>query len=79
MNGSHEANDCRVPWDKIKDDRGKNSKSVEGKAHVHYVVSYCNIGVTEDLFNTSFYFWRDEWLLDTGTTSHMKFRRHLFK
>jgi hypothetical protein len=49
------------------------------KAHVHYVVSHCNIGVTEDLFNTSFASCGDAWLLDTGATSHMTFRRDLFK
>jgi hypothetical protein len=51
----------------------------EGKAHVHYVVAYCNIGVIEDMFNTLFASWGDAWLLDTGTTSHMKFRRDFFE
>jgi hypothetical protein len=51
----------------------------KGKAHVHYVVSYCNIGVTEDLFNTSFSSWGDAWLLDTGATSHMTFQRYFFE
>jgi hypothetical protein len=73
MNGSHEASDCRVPWKKIKEDRDRTLDLEKGKAHVHYVVSYCNIGVTEDLFNTSFASWGDAWLLDTGATSHMKF------
>jgi hypothetical protein len=52
---------------------------MEGKAHVHYVVSYCNIGVTKDLFNSSIYSWGDTWLLDTGATSHMTFRRDFFE
>jgi hypothetical protein len=51
----------------------------EGKAHVHYVVSHCNIGVTEDIFNTSFASWGDAWLLDIGITSHMTFQRDFFK
>jgi hypothetical protein len=52
---------------------------MKGKAPSHYVVSHCNIGVTEDLFNTSFASWGDAWLLDTGATSHMTFRRDLFE
>jgi hypothetical protein len=52
MNGSHEAINCRVPWEKNKEDIGKNSKSSQAKSLVHYVVSYCNIGVTKDLLNT---------------------------
>jgi hypothetical protein len=81
-NGSHEADDCRVPWDKIKEDRhnkkedkGKTSEPTKGNPpeSAHYIVSHCNIGVTEDLFNTSYTPWRDAWLLDTGATSHMTF------
>jgi hypothetical protein len=34
MNGSRETSNCRVSWDKIKEDRGKNSEPVEGKAPV---------------------------------------------
>jgi hypothetical protein len=85
MNGSHEATDCRVPWEKIKEkqnqkeDRDKTSEPVEGKALAHYVVSHCNIGVIEDLFNASLSFWEDAWLLDTGATSHMTFRRDFFE
>jgi hypothetical protein len=84
-NGSHEATNCRVPWEKIKErrnqkeDRGKTSEPTKGKVITHYTVSHCNIGVTDDLFNTSFASWRDAWLLDTGATSHMKFRREFFK
>jgi hypothetical protein len=29
--------------------------------------------------NTSFSSWEDEWLLDTGATSHMKFQRDFFE
>jgi len=73
MNESHEAIDCIVPWEKIKEYKGKTSKSMEGKTPVHYVVAYCNIGVTEDLFNISLASWGDAWLIDKGTTSHMTF------
>jgi len=80
-NGSHEENTCRIPWDKIKDkkdkkeDKGKASDMVKGKAleSAHSIVAHCNIGVTEDLFNTSFSSWRDVWLLETGATCHMTF------
>jgi hypothetical protein len=46
---------------------------------VHYVVSYCNIGATKDLFNTSFSSLGYACLLDTCTTSHMKFQRYFFE
>jgi hypothetical protein len=75
-------NDYRVPWEKIKEDRqnkkedkGKTSEPMKGKPleSSHYIVSHCNIGVTEYLFNTSYTPWRDAWLLDIGATSHMTF------
>jgi hypothetical protein len=87
-NGSHEADDCTVPWDNIKEDRrnkkegkGKTSEPAKGNPFesAHYVVSHCNIGVTEDLFNTSYTLWKDAWLLDTGATSDMTFQRDFFE
>jgi hypothetical protein len=85
-NGSHEATNCKFPWDKIKEDiqnhkenKGKTSELAKGKAPTHYIVSHCNIGVTEELFNTSFPSWRDAWLLDIGATSHMTFKRDRFE
>jgi hypothetical protein len=81
-NGSHEVDDYRVPWEKIKEDK-HNKKEDKGKTleptkhnppkSSHYIVSHCNIGATEDLFNTSYTPWRDAWLLDTGATSQMTF------
>jgi hypothetical protein len=64
-----------------KEDKGKASDLVKGKApeSAHYIVSHCNIGVTEDLFNTSFASWRDAWLLDIGATCHMTFQRDFFE
>ena len=32
----------------------------------------------EDVFSTSFSSWYDSWVLDTGATCHMTFRRDLF-
>jgi hypothetical protein len=86
-NGSCEANDYKIPWEKIKDrqnykeDKGKTSDPAKGKApeSTHYFVAHCNIGVTEDLFNTSFASWRDAWLLDTSATYHMTFRRDIYE
>jgi hypothetical protein len=79
MNGSQEGTHCRVLWEMIKKGRGKTSESTEGKSPIHYVVIYCNIGVIEDIFNTSFSSWGDAWLLDIGATSHMKFQRDFFE
>jgi hypothetical protein len=59
--------------DKKYQTEDKDKYPMKGKAPVHYIVSHCNIGVTKYLFNTSFASWGDAWLLDTGTTSHMKF------
>jgi hypothetical protein len=81
-NGSHEANECKVPWENIKEDKQtkKENKSkplepIKGKPpkSSHYIVSHFNIGVTKYLFNTSYTPWRDAWLLETGATSHMTF------
>jgi hypothetical protein len=45
-NGSHEANDCRVPWEKIKEDiwnqkedKGKTLELMKVKAP-HYIVAH---------------------------------------
>jgi hypothetical protein len=43
------------------------------------VIGHCNIGINEDLFETSFASWRDAWLLDTSATCQMIFRRELFE
>jgi hypothetical protein len=81
------AKTCRIPWEKIKDkqdqkeDKGKASDLAKGKApeSIHYIVAHCNIGVNEDLFNTSFASWRDAWLFNTGATCHMTFRKDFFE
>jgi hypothetical protein len=55
-----------------KEDQCKTLDLAKGKTpeSAHYIVSHCNIGVTEDLYNTSFASWRGAWLLDTGATCH---------
>jgi hypothetical protein len=80
----HEAMACRVSWEKIKDkleDKDKILDLAKDKAlkSAGYIVSHCNIGVIEDLFNTSFTSWRDAWLLDTYATCHMTFQRDFFE
>jgi hypothetical protein len=86
-NGSHEIDDYRVPWDKIKEykhnkknDKGKPTEPTKGNPpkSSHYVVSHCNIEVTKDLFNTAYSPWK-YMLLDIGTTPHMTFRRDFFE
>jgi hypothetical protein len=54
---------------------------VKGKVleYAHYIVNHCNIGVNEDLFNTSFSSWRDAWMLDTGVACHITFQRDIFE
>ena len=58
-NGSHDASTCKLPWDKIEQKRnqqkGKTDDTNKGKEpeSIHYVEGQCNIGVNEDLFNTS--------------------------
>ena len=42
-------------------------------------MSQCNIGVNEDLFNASLASWKNDWLLDSGETCHMTFRRDFFE
>jgi len=83
--GSHDASTCKFPSDIIKQERnqpkGKTNDKEKGKApeSSHYVVAHCNIGVNEDLFNASLTSWKNGWLLDSGATCHMTFRRDFFE
>lgn len=54
---------------------------MKGKApeSAHYIVFHCNIGVTKNLFHTSFASWKDAWLLDIGATYHMTFQKYIFE
>ena len=51
INGSHDATTCKLPWDKIEQQRnqqkGKTNDIGKGKApeSTHYVVAQCNIGI----------------------------------
>eukprot|EP00253_Pinus_taeda_P016865 PITA_16865 len=84
-NGSHDASTCKLPWDKIEQRRnqqkGKTDDIDKGKApeSAHYVEAQCNIGVNEDLFNTSLASWKNDWLLDSGETCHMTHRIDFFE
>ena len=42
-------------------------------------MAHCIIRVTEDLFNASLASSKDAWLLDSGATWHMTFRRDFFE
>ena len=42
-------------------------------------MAQCNIGVNEGLFNVSIAPWKNEWLLDSGETFYMNFRRGFFE
>ena len=67
--GSHDASTCKLPWDiieqEINEAKGKTNDKSKGKASesAHYVVAHCNIGVTEDLLNSSLASQKDDWLL----------------
>jgi hypothetical protein len=76
-----ESHGRRSKTNRIKKKTSKTSDLEKGKApkSSHYIVAHCNVGVTEDLFNTSFASWTDAWLLDTGATCHMTFRRDFFE
>ena len=84
-NGSHDASTCKLPWDKIEQRRnqqkGKTDDTDKGKApeSAHYIEAQCNIGVNEDLFNTSLASWKNDWLLDSGATCHMTQRKDFFE
>eukprot|EP00253_Pinus_taeda_P036637 PITA_36637 len=83
--GSHDASTCKLPWDRIEQERnqpkGKINVKEKGKApeSTHYVVAHSNIGVNEDLFNASLASWKNDWLLDLGATCHMNFKRGFFE
>lgn len=71
----HEANTCRTPWDKIKEQEQDKNKKPES---THFIVAHCNTTI-ENLCNTSFASWQDAWLIDTGASCHMSFRRDFFE
>ena len=62
-----------------KEQKGKAHQSCKDLESIHFIVSHCNIGVNEVLFNASFAYWRDTWILDTSAHCHMKFRREFFE
>ena len=72
----HFASYCRNSWDKIVNkkeqvqDKGNDQGNPSESAH-------CNLGI-EEAFSTLFS-WNDTWLLDTGATCHMTFRKDFFE
>ena len=83
--GSRDASTCKLPWDKIEQERNqpkdKTKDKEKGKApeSTHYVLAHYNIGVNEDLFNASLASWKNDWLLDSGATCHMTHRKYFFE
>jgi hypothetical protein len=75
----HDANTCRIPREKIK--QNQEQKEEKGKAleSTHFVIVPYNIGINKYFFKTSFASWRDAWLLDTGATYYMNFWRYFFE
>ena len=82
--GSHDASTCKLRCERIEQERnqpkGKTNDKEKGKApkSAHYVVAHCNIGVNEDLFNASLASLKNDWLLHSGETCHVTFRRDFF-
>ena len=77
----HNTNYCRTSWDKIVNKKEKVQDKGDDKGNplesAHYVVAHCNLGIKE-YFSTLFS-WNDIWLLDTGATCHMTFRKDFFE
>ena len=77
----HTASYCRTSWDKIVNKKEQVQDKGNDKGNppesTHYVVAHCNLGF-EEAFSTSFS-WNDIWLLDTGDTCHMTFRKYFFE
>ena len=71
------------PWESIKrrhnqnkEDKNKNQEAGKAPDSAHCVVAHCNLGINE---MTSLSSYKDCWLLDTGATSHMTFRKYCFE
>jgi hypothetical protein len=75
----HTSSHCRTPWDRINEKKEKQPP-YKGKPpeSANYIVAHCNLSINE-VFSTSFASWEDTWILDTGATCHMTFRRDFFE
>ena len=74
----HTSDKCWASWDSIKEkhyhkkDDSKNQDASKSSNSTHCIVAHCNLGINE---MTSLSSYKDCWLLDTGVTSHMTFRK----
>ena len=73
----HTTSYCRTCWDKIVNKKEQLQNKGNPPESENYVVAHCNLGI-EEAFSTSFS-WNDIWLLDTGATCHMTFRKDFFE
>ena len=75
----HIADQCWASWDSIKDRHNQkkcDNKNQDASKSSDSVVAHCNLGINE---MTSLSSYTDCWLLDTGATSHMTFRKDCFE
>ena len=59
-----------------KKDDNKNQDASKSSDSAHCIVAHCNLGITEMNSLSSY---KDCWLLDTGATSDMTFRKDCFE
>ena len=72
----HTSDQCWASWDSIKDKPNQKKDDQDAsKFSDSCIVAHCNLGFNE---MTSLSSYKDCWLLDTGATSHMNFRKRLF-
>ena len=73
----HTADQCWASWDSIKDKHNqKKDDASKSSDSTHCIIAHCNIGINE---MTSLLSYKYCWLLDTGATSHMTFRKDCFE
>ena len=73
----HTSNQCWASWDSIKDKHNQKKDDQDAsKFSDSCIVAHCNLGFNE---MTSLSSYKDCWLLDTGATSHMTFRKDCFE
>ena len=62
--------------DITRKDDNKNQDASKSSDSAHCIVAHCNLGINEMISLSSY---TDCWLLDTGATSHMTFRKDCFE
>ena len=73
----HTSDQCWASWDSIKDKHNQKKYDQDAsKSSDSCIVAHCNLGINE---MTSLSYYKDCWLLDTGATSHMTFRKDCFE